>query len=433
MLTVYFLTIIILIFFSAFFSGSESAYAAASDIKLRHRAEETGKKKDKYALALKEDYTSALIAILLGNNLVNIASSSVATLIVLELLGDGYAYIATIVMTVLLLIFGETTPKMIATSNPERASGFLSLPLKWICTLFRPFTKAAGWLVDRIARLWRRNRSDAPAVTEDDLELLIENAEDEGVIDEERSDLLQSALDFDDVLAYEVITPRVDTIALDIDDITEKDIDKVIDSGYSRIPVYQGTIDHMIGILHINSLLRRSLGGSSQVSDLASEIRPLLMPVHYVHRAMPLPDVLAEMKREKSHMVVVTDEYGGTMGVLTMEDVLEQLVGEIWDETDVIENEISKLNDTDYDVDGDMRLDDLFDELGLDDRDTEEFENTTIGGWAIEMLNDYPKEGDSFTWRNLTVTVTKTQNLRVRRLTVHAEPIRDEEDENSEE
>ncbi len=421
-------SIVLLIFCSAFFSGSETTFAAASAVRLRRNAEENPSRAARWAVELQEGYDNALITILLGNNLVNIASSSLATVIAITLMGERYAWVATAVMTVVILICGEITPKVLASQMPDKLAPVIAVPLHFLNIVFKPVVRAAKALVDLCSRLWKKGVDDGPAVTEDDLEILIENAEDEGVIDEEKSDLLQNALDFDEVLAYEVITPRVDVLALDIEEATRERLEEIVQSAYSRVPVYRDSIDNIIGILSTDHLLRKCLDGTPMEKV---DIAGMLLPARFVHRAMPLPDVLAEMRENNSHMVVVTDEYGGTMGVLTMEDVLEQLVGEIWDETDEIETEFNQIEENSYDVDGDMRLHDLFEELDIDDREFD-FENATIGGWAIEMLNDYPREGDSFEYRNLKVTVTKTQNLRVRRLRVDVTPPPEEEEEQEE-
>ena len=403
--------LIILIAFSAFFSGSETAFSSANEFKLRKASEEKASPKNKFAYFIYSNYSKAITAILIGNNLVNIASSSIGTVIVLALLGEEFAWVSTAVMTILVLIFGEIMPKIISASMPEKFAWLVAWPLRIIMIILSPLV----WLVDKlmglISKLWENKLPDGPNVTEDDLENIIETVEDEGVIDEETSDLLMSALDFDDVLAYEIITPRVDIIAADIDDSFEEILEVALSSPYSRIPVYEDTIDNIIGILNIRRLFKRML------SEEQPDIRSLLMPVHFVHKTTPLPDVLSKMKANKSHMVMVSDEYGGVMGLLTMEDVLEQLVGDIWDESDEIEAEIVQINDELYDVDGDMRIYDFFEEMEIDDRDFDD-DNATLGGFAIEMLGGEPILGGSFEYKNLTITIRRLRKRRVERLAV---------------
>ncbi|MGN0799463.1 MAG: hemolysin family protein [Christensenellales bacterium] len=416
-----YLLIVLLIAFSAFFSGSEISYSSLNALRMKNAAE-SGGIAAKAAYWIYQAYDSALVTILIGNNLVNIASSSVATLIAVSLLGDEGAWAATAVMTVLILTFGEIIPKIIAVQLPEGFAKFVALPLRVMMFITKPIVWVFNKLLMLLDRVWARFGESGPTVTEDDLETILETVEDEGVIDEDRAELLQSALDFGDVLAYEIITPRVDMLAIDIEDDWEEVLKTAYDSPYSRIPVYEDTIDNIIGILHLNHFFKEL------VEQPQFDLRSILMPVNFVHKTMPLDDVLTVMKKRQCHMVIVTDEYGGTMGCLTMEDVLEQLVGDIWDESDEIVDEFVQTGEDTYEADGDMRIYDFFEELDIDDRDFDD-DNATLGGWAIEMLGDYPKVGDSFDYKNLTITVKKLQNLRVIRLAVQVHPLPPEEEE----
>ena len=245
-------------------------------------------------------------------------------------------------------------------------------------------------------------------------------------MDEEQCDLLQNALDFDEVLAYEIITPRVDMDAIDIRDPYEVNVRKINECIYSRMPVYEDTPDEIIGILHLNKFYKEF------VDKERVNIREMLLPVTYVHKTMPLPDVLEKMKEAKTHMVVVLDEYGGTMGILTMEDVLEQLVGEIFDEYDEFEREFVCIDDTHFEADGDMRIYDFFDEFDMDVEDEESMEDTvTLGGWVVSMLDGEINEGDSFVFENLKITVKKADDKRIEKIEVEElpKPEEDEEDE----
>ena len=413
------LLIIVLICFSALFSGSEIAFASSSEVKLRKAAEEGRRSSDKNAYHIKENYSDALITILIGNNLVNIASSAVATVIAISLMGDAGAWIATLIMTVLIIIFGEITPKILASRQPERFAAAIANPMKVLTVLTKPLVVIFSALMDALGHLWKKSAVDE-AVTEDDLETMFETAEDEGVVDEDTADLLQSALDFDDVLAYEIITPRVDMEAIDIEDSPQEIVDQIMKTHFSRLPVYEDTPDTIIGIAHVNQCLRSLAAGE------AFDLRSLMMEAHFVHKTMPLDDVFETMQREGCHMVVVTDEYGGTMGILTMEDVLEQIVGEIWDEKDIIDEEFVELDPTHYEVDADMRLEDFFDELDLDEDELDD-DNATVGGWAIEMLGGYPEAGESFEFENIKVTVAETEGMRVTEVLAEVLPEEDEE------
>lgn len=412
-----YLSIVGLLGLAAFFSAAEIGFASINELRLKRAAESGHDKLASLAWSVYERFNDALVMILLANNLVNIAASSVATVVVISLLGENVAWVATVVMTLLIITFCEILPKIIAVQTSFKLARLSAIPLKGFMILFFPVV----WLIQRILkytdRVWGSSRdAAAPAMTQDDLETIIDTVEDEGVIDEDRAELLQSALDFDDVLAYEIITPRVDLLAIDVEDSFEEVLEVANGSPYSRLPVYEDTIDNIIGILHLNHFYKELSTGRS-----GFDIREILMPVNFVHKTMPLDDVLREMKKRKCHMVIVTDEYGGTMGCLTMEDVLEQLVGDIWDETDEVVEEFVETGEDTYEADGDMRIEDFFYNLDIDDRDFDD-DNITLGGWAIEMLGDYPKAGDSFEYRNLTVTVKKLQNRRVVRLAIKVWP-----------
>lgn len=416
-----YLGIVGLLGLSAFFSGSEIAFAKANRMRLRAATEE-GNVLSKIAYYIYQSYDNALVTILIGNNLVNIAASSVATVIAIALMGDNGAWVATLAMTVLIIILGEIVPKIVASQVPEGFAKAVSIPLRALMTLLFPLVWVLSLLLKGVDRLLKKRVGETPSVTEEDLETILDTVEDEGVIDEDRADLLQSALDFDEVLAYEILTPRVDMVAIDIDDDKDEILRTIFDSPYSRIPIYQDTVDNVIGVLHLNRVFK-ALADGAEIN-----LSQMMMPATFVYKTMALPDVLKVMKKRKSHLVVVTDEYGGTMGVLSMEDVLEQLVGDIWDESDEVDEEIVSLGGDRYDVDADMRIEDFFEELDIDDRDFDD-DNTTIGGWAIEQLGRYPRVGDQFDYRNLTITVKKRRKLRVIRLLVVAHPVEEEPEE----
>ena len=420
-----YLAIVLLILLSAFFSATEIAFASVNSARLKAMRQ----KKDTLALSLAakivDDYENMLGAVLIGNNLVNIAASSIATLIVMDYLGAGYAWVATLVMTLLVLTFGEIIPKVLAKQFAESFSVAVAIPIYVISVILRPITIIMMAFINLVSKLWQSSVADHDAVSEDDFENIIDIVEDEGVLDEEQCDLLQNALDFDTVLAYEVVTPRVDMEAIDIHDPYGKNVKKILDSTYSRLPVFEDTPDNIIGILHLNHFYKE------YVSNDRVNIRSLLLPVTYVHKTMPLPDVLEKMKDSKSHMVVVLDEYGGTMGILTMEDVLEQLVGEIWDETDEIEREFVCIDDTHFEADGDMRIYDFFDEFDIDIDEDENFEydDSTVGGWTMTMLDGEASKGDSFIYKNLKITVIKAEEHRVWRVAVEKLPEEENQDE----
>ncbi len=416
-----YILIVICVIFSAFFSGSEIAYASVNKVRLRRRAE-NGDMLDKLSLSIYENYDNALISILIGNNLVNIGSSSIATVIATGLMGDDGAWLATFVITVLILTFGEIIPKIVASRKNMGFTKMASMPLKIVMIVTFPLVWLFGRLLGIISKIWKGIETDDDAITEDDLETILDTVEDEGVVDEDICDMLQSALDFGDVLAYEIITPRVDMLAIDIDDPVEVQSKELMECSYSRVPVYKDTVDNIVGIINLNKwLMGAVMDGNYGIDDA-------MAPPVFVHKTMPISDVLAIMKKEKKHMVIVTDEYGGTAGVLTMEDILEQIVGDIWDEYDDARPEFECIGTDLYRADGDMRILDLFEELDVDDRDFDD-DNATLGGWVVEMLGDYADVGDSFSYRNLYVTVTEIENLRVLSMTVRVLPAAEDEDE----
>lgn len=416
----------LLLLVSAFFSASEIAFASLNVLRIKKKQEEEPNLSKKWALKITEDYENSLGAILIGNNLANNAASSIATVIIIAFFGgnDDYAWVATVVMTLLVLIFGEIIPKVLAKQFAEKFALLISVPVYILTVIFKPITAIMMFFINMVSKIWSHKVSDSSAVSEDDFENIIDIVEEEGVLDEEQCDLLQNALDFDEVTAHEIITPRVDMEAIDIRDPYEKNIEKILESTYSRLPVYEDTPDRIIGILHLNHFFKEYTQ-NEQIS-----LRPLLLPVVYVHKTMPLPDVLEKMKETKTHMVVVLDEYGGTMGIVTMEDVLEQLVGEIWDETDEIEREFVCVDDTHFEAVGEMRIADFFDEFDIDIEDDETFEdgNTTIGGWVTFMLDGEVEEGNSFQYDNLVLTVKEIGDKRIEKIGVEQLPVLDEED-----
>ena len=417
-----YIIIVICLAFSAFFSGSEIAYASAGEVRLRCAAEEKGSLAARLALKIHSDYDKALATILIGNNLVNIAAESVATVIVISLLGESFAWVATIAMTALVLIFGEITPKVIAKAMPEAFATLFAIPLQGLAIITKPIVFLVDSALKLVSKLWTRNVEEAPSVTEEELETVIDTVEAEGVIDEDKCELIQSVFDFGDVQAYEIITPRVDMLSIDMESTHEEMVEIILNSNYSRIPFYNDTPDHIVGVLHVNVALKEL------VENPNVDLTTLLMPTVYVHKTMPLDDVLSTMRREHSHMAVVTDEYGGVMGLLTMEDVLEQLVGDIWDESDEIEPEIVELCDGCFEIDGDMRIEDFFDEVDFDDRDFDD-DNATVGGFVVELLGRYAEVGDVATYENITFTVLEVEERRIIKMNVKVAPVEPEPQE----
>ena len=409
------LGIVLCLICSAFFSASEMAYSACNTLRLEN-LEEEGSGRAKAARYITEHFDNALSTILIGNNLVNIAGSSLASVLMILLLGSvrgaKYAWVSTAVITILVIICGETIPKITAKKNANRFALSFAYLIRALMVLLFPVV----WLVVSLIRLLTLPLKSTPEDEDqdaavDELQNIIETAEDEEVLDEDRSELVRSAIDFSEIMASEVMTARVDIVALDIDDDREAMLDIIEQAPYSRLPVYQDSIDNIIGVLYLNHFLK------AMTDDPQTDIRTLLMPPVYVYKTMKLPDVLNRLRKGKQHLAIVSDEYGGTLGVLSMEDVLEQIVGEIWDETDTVEQEVVQRTDNEFEVDGDMVISDFLELAGIREDDFEA-ESETLGGWTVEMFGEFPKAGDSFQYRNLTVTVLSMDGRRVEKVLI---------------
>lgn len=406
-----YIAIVFLIMLSAVFSGLEIAFASVNKVRLK-RASQSGNSSAKTALYICEHFDDALSTILIGNNLVNIVASSISTVIVIGLMGESGALVATIIMTLLILLFGEITPKIIAKQQCNRIVLLAAYPLRILMITLKPVITVVVWIVNLVSKLWEKEYKNEVSITEEELVTIIESAEDDGIIDKGRSDLLQSALEFSDISAKEILTPRMDMIVIDIDDDMDTIIEIALNSPYSRIPVYEGSVDNVIGILYLGHFLKILLDKDEM------DIRSILIDACFIHETMKLPEIFAELKRLQLQMAIITDEYGGTMGCITMEDVLEELVGEIWDETDEIINAFVSVGENSYEIRGVLTIRDFLEYVDVDDRDFES-DYSTVGGWAIEMLNGLPNVGDTFKYKNLKVTVIEIDGLRVTRLLVN--------------
>ena len=420
-----YLVIFIMVLLSAYFSASEITFNTANKMRLR-RAAESGSKTAEIAHNIAEKFTTALSAILIGNNLANIAVSTCSTLIVLDLFKDNVAVastVATILVTLIILIFGEIIPKILAKMNADTLVYFIAIPTKVLTIILSPFVFIVMGMLFVLRKIWGSDRKDdEPTVTEEELETIIDTIEEEGLINEEQSELLQSTLDFSDVTIERIMTPRIDMVAIDIDDDGEE-LKKILadDQQYSRIPVYEDSIDNIIGILTLTRYHKATLTGE----DI--DIRDILLKPCRLHKTMKLPAALAKLREAKMHLAIVIDEFGGTLGVVTMEDILEELVGDIWDDTDVIVTECKSTGENTYEVVSDMDIDDFFEEVDFTKPEEFTCEYSTMGGWAIEMLDADPHVGDSFKYENIFVIVAQMEEERITKLTVFVEPPKEEE------
>ncbi len=410
---------IALLIMSAFFSATETAYSSINRTRIRSMAE-NGNKKAQKVIKLNEKYDKLLSTVLIGNNIVNIALSSIGTLYFVSLFKNGGATLSTLIITVAVLIFGEITPKSLAKDFPEKFACF-SLPIIWLLIIILT-------PLNFIFSLWKKflniivKVDDDYKITEDELITFLDEAESDGGIDKQESELLRSAVEFNSLEAVEIITPRVDVVAVPFD-ITKEELGKVFyESGYTRLPVYKESIDNIIGIIHHKDFIGMLNKKDVKLSKIIN--KPVFVPPN-----VKIDDLLKLLQTEKCHIAIVTDEYGGTMGIVTMEDILEELVGEIWDEHDEVICEFENIDSGKVRVNCSVELGDFFEHFGLDPDLDEDYDSTTVSGWVMEHLGRIPSEGDEFEYKNLKVKVTKTDFRRVLEICVTIQDQNDDEDD----
>ena len=415
------LGILVCVILSGFFSGSEMAYSSCSSLRLEHLRDD-GSKRAVVAARIAERFEDALGAILIGNNLVNIAASSLITVLVVKLTGSTEkVWLGTLIITVVIIIFGETIPKITCKKSANQVAERYAYPVQTLMIVLKPLVWLVVKTIELITKPLKGEEDEDAEEAVEELQNLIETAEDEDVLDEDQSELVQAAIEFDQISASEVMTARVDVYAIDIEDDWDEIVSAVEASPYSRLPVYEGSVDNVIGVLYLNHFLKALTEKGER-----TEIRKLLMQPCYVYKTMKLPAVLSSLKKARQHLAIVSDEYGGTLGVLSMEDVLEQIVGDIWDDTDTVEQEVVQRSEDEYELDGDMVLSDFLELLGIDE-DSFEAESETVGGWTVESFGDFPQAGDSFRYEDWTFTVLSMDGRRVEKLLAKKAPQKEEE------
>ncbi len=407
-----YLALVFLVICSAFFSASETALSTFNKVRMQNLADK-GDRKAKTALQLSEHYSKTLSTILIGNNIVNMGGASLATVVATALFGaaSGPA-VATFGMTLLVLIFGEIMPKTLARSKPEKVSMLFSPILRTIQIVLTPVV----WCFVQLNKLLipGKQENDLPSVTEDELKSILTTAEAEGVLNQQETGILHSVIEFDDTTVQEILTPRVDMEAIDVEDPIEEVLEQVLESGYSRLPVYEEDPDHILGILHTRDLLACLAKG--QTADLRSLCREAM----FIYRTKAIDELLTDFRREKCHMAIVTDDFGGTLGLVTLEDILEELVGEIFDESDDeedVELELKKLDTYTYRLAGECDIRDAFEVMGLEEEALDE-DCFTAAGWALETLGHIPTEGEIFSADGAVVTVEEMDDKRILSLLV---------------
>ena len=400
------LALVFLVICSAFFSASETAYTSLNLVRMKRMAAD-GDARAAKVLKLAERYESLLSSILIGNNIVNILASSLATVLFVRALGNKGVTVSTLVITVVILLVGEVTPKNIAKEHAETIAMKFYPVLFALTKLFTPLNWLLGCWQKLIGKVVKP--AEDRGYTEEELITIVEEAENEGGIDAHESELIKSAIEFTDVDVEEILTPRVEIQAMELGASDDEISDLFQESGYSRLPVYQETVDNIVGILHEKDFYANR--GKVPVRDLMST------PT-YVMQNTKVSDLLKLLQKTKSHMAVVVDEYDGVQGIVTMEDILEELVGEIWDEHDEVVEEYRALPDGGYLVDGGANLDDMLELFDIH----KEYDPVTVNGWVREELGRFPKAGDSFECDNLIVTVEKAEKRRATEVRVVPKP-----------
>lgn len=414
------LVIVFCIIGSAYFSASETAFSTMNRIRMKNLAD-SGDSRAAVALKLVDNYDKLISTILIGNNIVNITSSSLATVVFTMWLADAGVSVSTAVMTVLVLIFGEISPKTLAKENAEsfalatarlmRALMVLLTPLNFLFSLWKK-------LLDRLFK-----KQEDPGITAEELMTMVDEAQNDGGIDEHNGELIRSAIEFDDLDANDILTPRVDLVAVEKDDSMEEVGRVFMENTYSRLPVYEDTIDNIIGMIHEKDFFTALHNGTD---NFASAVKPVI----YVSGGIKISKLLRLIQQSKTHVAVVVDEFGGTEGIVTLEDVLEQLVGDIWDEHDIVEQEIEEINNTTFVVSGSCSLEDFFEMFRLPEEEEEKYESITVGGWVMEELRCVPEIGAHFVFHGNEVYVTKVEKRHVEEIRFQlSEPLPEEKEE----
>ncbi len=403
--------LVILVILSAFFSATETAFTSLNRIRLKSRAD-SGNKRAALTLRIAEDYDKLLSTNLIGNNIVNISASTVGTVLFTKLFLDYGPLVSTVVLTVVILVFGEISPKSMAKENAEAFAMFAAPIMRVLMTVLAPVNYLFAQWKKLLSRIFRK--SEEEGITEEELITMVDQAENEGGLDQHEGQLIRSAIEFNDLEVEEILTPRVDIVAAE-DTATMDEIAAIFaENGYSRLPIYHDTIDNIIGVIHEKDFHAARYHGQEDVSAIVSNVL-------YTTGSTKISDLLRILQRAKAHMVIVVDEYGGTEGLCTLEDIVEELVGEIWDEHDEVIEEFKKQSDGSYLISCNANLTDLYDLFSLKgERDC-----TTVSGWVMEEIGRVPEEGDHFVYENLDVTVTRVDHRRVLEIRVVVLPQED--------
>lgn len=397
------IAMVVCVVFSGYFSATETAFTSLNRIRMKNMAND-GNKRAREVMELSDNYDNLLSTILVGNNIVNIALSSIATVFFMGLYPTYGATIATAVATIVVLIFGEISPKGLAKEHPEKFAMFSAPFIGILTVLLTPVNWVFAQWKKVLAKVF--NADGVRPITEEELLTMVEEAQTEGGIGEEQSELIQNAIEFNDLDAWDVLTPRVDIIAIEIDDTEEEVHQMFLESGFSRLPVYEGDLDNIVGVLNQKDFHNFIRGGRASISEYVK-------PVIFVAGSMKIAQLLKKLQTVKTHIAIIVDEYGGTDGLVTMEDIIEELVGEIYDEHDAVEmQDIVQQQDGSYRVLCGTNIDKMFDFFDVE----EEVDATTVNGWVVLQIDKLPEVGDKFTYvadyKQFDVVVTKADERK---------------------
>ena len=400
--------IIMLLVLSALFSSCETAFSSVNKIRLKNYAAKGDKRAEK-ALKIANKFEDALTAILIGNNIVNILSTSISTVLFTQILGPGGVGAATVVMTVLVLVFGEITPKSFAKNHAEQCALMFAEPLSAFMIVLKPVV-----MVFKVIQKLFKPKTEQPSVTEDELKYIIDEIEEQGVLEEQESDLVRSALEFDEITVDEILIPRVNVIAIEKNTPFNEIKEKFLTDMYSRLPVYEKNIDNIIGVITNKSFFRLMNENKENISDIIQEI------IHISDLKL-ISEALKEMQKSKMHMAVVMDQYGGTKGIITLEDIIEELVGEIYDENDEIIAHFFKTGDNEYEVSGELSISDMLENLDMPE-DKIECSGNSVGGWIMELLGHVAVENETVQSDIFKMTVLSMEDQKILKIRLEIVP-----------
>lgn len=409
------IVLLLLIIGGGYFAATEIALASSNKIRIKTMAD-SGDRRAKRVSYILNHFDKALTTLLIGNNIMHIGASTLATVLVVDLWGDWAVSISTIVLAVIVFLFSEMLPKSYAKSRAESFSLAVSGSLLFLMKLLTPITFIFSSVSNMLAKLF--HSKSEPTVTEEELYDIIDEIAEEGTMDQQRSGLIRSALDFDDITVADILTSRVDLAAIDAELTPAEIVEKIKNGRHSRLPVYEDTIDNIIGILGIRKYLKAYMEQGDSL-----DLRSLLDETLYVHKSVLIDELLRNMQSKKRHMAVVTDDYGGVMGIVTIEDILEELVGEIWDEDDEVKDTFNPIGGNRFEVSGELQVREAFEAMGIEDFDRDELGHRTMNAWALENFDFVPTDGSSFKYENLTVTVARIRNMRITKLIIKREDI----------